>query len=73
MGLKDEFSKAVENVKDAVSETGHRSSAEAEQTKRDVAGDDMTLGDKAGSMVNQAKNSTQADMDSAKRETRETI
>jgi len=70
MGLKDEFKNVVDNVKDAVSEAGHRSEAEGEQTKRDVAGDTMTTGEKAGSMLNQAKNNVQAEADSTKRDIR---
>jgi hypothetical protein len=77
MGIKDEFDKvvdkakdAVANVKDATNEALHRGAAEAEQTKRDVAGDQMTVGENAGSMLNQAKNSVQADIDAAKREVR---
>jgi hypothetical protein len=77
MSLKDEFNKvvdgaktAVDNTKDALSEAGHRSSAEAEQTKRDVAGDQMTASEKAGSMFNQATNSVQAEVDAAKQEAR---
>ena len=77
MGIKDEFDKvvdkakdAVANVKDAANEATHRGAAEAEQTKRDVAGDQMTVREKADSMVNQAKNSVQADIDAAKREVR---
>jgi len=71
MGVKDELEKAVHNVKDAISEGMHRGAADAEQTKRDVDGDDMTLGDKARSVANQAKNTVQADIDSAKRTARE--
>jgi hypothetical protein len=77
MGIKDEVDKivdkakdAVANVKDAASEASHRSAAEAEQTKRDVAGDQMTVGENVGSMFNQAKNSVQADTDAAKRDVR---
>ncbi len=70
MGLLDEVGKVVENVKDAISEAGHRSAAEAEQTKRDVAGDQMTTGEKIGSVVNQAKHSTQAEVDRAKQDLR---
>ncbi len=70
MGLKDELNKVVDNVKDAASEAGHKSAAEGEQAKRDVAGDDMTAGEKAGSMFNQAKNSVQADADSTKQDIR---
>jgi F0F1-type ATP synthase membrane subunit b/b' len=77
MGLKDSLDKgldavkhAAENVKDSLSEAGHRSAAEAEQTKRDVAGDDMTLGEKAGSIVNQGSETVKAELDAAKREAR---
>lgn len=77
MGSKDEVDKvvdkakdAVANVKDAANEAAHRSAAEAEQTKRDVAGDQLTVGENASSMVNQAKNSVQANIDAAKRDVR---
>jgi hypothetical protein len=77
MDLKEQLNKvvdgakaAVDNAKDAVSEAAHRSSAEAEQTKRDVAGDQMTATEKAGSVLNQAKNSVQAEIDAGKREAR---
>jgi hypothetical protein len=39
MGLKEEFVKTVDNVKDAASEAGHRTEAAGEQAKRDIAGD----------------------------------
>lgn len=71
MGLKDEFNKVVDNVKDAASEASHRSAAEGEQAKRDVAGDAMTPGEKVGSAVNQAKNTVQADVDATKRDARD--
>jgi hypothetical protein len=77
MGLKEGFDNVVDavkdaaaNVKDAASEATHRSVAEGEQAKRDVAGDQMTAGEKVGSMFNQAKNSTQADIDAAKQDVR---
>jgi hypothetical protein len=77
MGIKDEFDKVVDkakdaiaNVQDAANEAAHRSAADAEQTKRDVAGDQMTVGENAGSMLNQAKNSAEADIDAAKRAVR---
>ena len=71
MGIKDEIEKIGHNIKDAVSEGMHRSTADAEQTSRDVAGDEMTAGEKAASMANQAKNTVQADIDAAKRNVRE--
>ena len=70
MGLKEEFTKAVDNVKDAISEGAHRSAAEGEQAKRDVAGDAMTPGEKLGSMANQAKHSVAAEIDGAKQDVR---
>jgi hypothetical protein len=71
MGLKDELNKTIDDVKDAVHEGGHRSEAQAEQAKRDVAGDDMTASEKAASMANQAKNTVQADYDKTKRDLRD--
>jgi hypothetical protein len=78
MGLKDAFEhsvdtlkKGAEDVKDTVSEIGHRSAAEGEQAKRDVAGDEMTLGEKAGSVLNQGKESTLAEGAAAKRDLRD--
>jgi hypothetical protein len=51
MGLKVEVTKVVvnvkaagKNVKDDVSEGIHRGTADAEQKKREMAGDDMTTG-----------------------------
>jgi hypothetical protein len=66
VGLKEEFVKVVDNVKDAVSEAGHKSTAEAEQAKRDVAGDEMTPGENLASMANQAKHSVAGEIDGAK-------
>jgi hypothetical protein len=77
MGLKDQFDKVVDktketldNVKDAVSEGSHRGTAKAEQTKRDVEGDQMSVPEKAGSMLNQAKNTVQAKLDETKQDIR---
>jgi len=77
MGLKDQFDKVIDktketldNVKDAVSEASHRGAAKAEETKRDVEGDQMSVTEKAGSMLNQAKNTVQANLDEAKQDTR---
>lgn len=70
MGLKDEFVKVVDNVKDSFSEAGHRSEAEAEQAKRDVAGDRMTVGENVSSMANQAKHSVAAEIDATKQDLR---
>ena len=78
MGLKDAFEKAAEavkhgaeDVKDFVSEAGHRGAAESEQAKRDVAGDTMTPGEQVGSVLNQGKESLEAGVDHAKRDVRD--
>jgi ElaB/YqjD/DUF883 family membrane-anchored ribosome-binding protein len=77
MGLKDQFDKAIDktkktldNVKDAVSEGSHRGAAKAEQTKRDVEGDQMSVTEKAGSMLKQAKNTVEANVDETKQDIR---
>jgi hypothetical protein len=78
VGLEDNVEKALDavkkvaaDVKDALTEAGHRSAAEGERAKRDVAGDEMTAGEKLGSVVNEAKESTLADVDRLKREVRD--
>ena len=77
MGLKDAFdnisktvSNAVDNAKDAASEAGHRTEAQTEQAKRDVAGDSMSVGDKTKSVLNQTKEETLANVDTAKQDIR---
>jgi hypothetical protein len=70
MDIKDKAVKAFEDTKDALNETMHKSAAEAERAKRDVAGDELTPGETAGSMFNEAKNETQAQIDRTKRELR---
>jgi hypothetical protein len=71
MGLKEDIVKGVEDVKDSVNEAVHRGNANAEQAKRDVAGDQMTVGEKVGSAVNQAKENVQAEYDHTKRDVRD--
>jgi N-acetylglucosamine kinase-like BadF-type ATPase len=84
MGLKDTLDSitktvtsavetAVENVKDAASEATHRAAAQSEQTKRDVAGDSMTLGEQADSLTTQVKEETLASVDAAKQAIRNNI
>jgi F0F1-type ATP synthase membrane subunit b/b' len=73
MSFQKNIDKVVNDVKDTFSEAKHRSIADAEQTQRDVAGDEMTAGEKAASMVNQAKHGTQAEMDAAKRKMRDGV
>ncbi len=66
----DAIKKTTDNVRDSVHEAGHRSAAEAERAKRDVAGKEMTPGEKAGSALNEAKHRTQAEIDAAKQHAR---
>ena len=77
MGLRDALDHAgnalkdgANNVKDTISEAGHRSAAEGEQAKREVAGDQMTVGENVGSMFNQGKETIKADIDAGKRDVR---
>lgn len=68
--MADTVKDTVDNVRDGVNETEHRTEARAEQEKRNVAGDSMTLGEKTQSVFNQGKNEVQADWDKTKREVR---
>ncbi len=61
----------VEDVKDRVSEAGHRTAAEGEQAKRDAAGDTLTPGQTASSVLNQGKEDVLAGVDAAKRDVRD--
>lgn len=61
----------IDDTKDAVSEAQHRSTAEAEAIRREAEGDTMSTRDKVGSVVNEAKNRTQAEIDEAKRKLRD--
>ena len=68
--MADSIKDTVDNVRDSANEAGHRGAAQAEQTKRDVAGDEMTAGEKLGSAFNQGKNEVQAGWDKTKRDVR---
>ena len=77
MGLSDDVTKVVDNVQDAgknikdeVSEGIHRGTADAEHKKREMAGDQMNTGEKANSVISQAKQTAQADVDAVKRDAR---
>ena len=59
--------KAVKDVRDATRETLHRSSAEGERSKRELAGDAMTPSEKIASGANEAKHRVQAEVDKGKR------
>jgi hypothetical protein len=53
-----------------LSESAHKSKAEAERTRREVAGDTLTPDEAIASVANEAKNNVQAGMDHAKVEAR---
>ncbi len=73
MDIKNDLKNMAGAVKDAVSEAGHKSAAEAEHARREVAGDTMTTSEKVGSVANEAKNNVQAGVDHAKVEARKEI
>ena len=68
--MADSIKDTVDNVRDSANEAGHRGEAQAEATKRNVAGDEMTASEKLGSAFNQGKNEVQADWDKTKRDVR---
>ncbi len=73
----DDITNSVKNavgaVKDSVSEAVHKSTADAEHARREAAGDTMTPGQQVTSVVNEAKNNVQGDVDHAKVEARKEI
>jgi hypothetical protein len=73
MSIKDDLKNAVGAVKDSLSEAGHKSAADAEHARREVAGDTLTTSEKIGSVANEAKNNVQAGVDHAKVEARKEI
>jgi len=84
MGLKEDMKTAadnvkhaakhaVEDVKDAVNEGKHRSEAEAEHAKREVAGDELTPGEYADSVAKESVSRVQGGLDHAKRNVRDTV
>ena len=69
--MGDTIKKAVDDAKDAVREVKHRTEADLEHAKRDVAGDEMTTGEKVKSFVDEDVERTKADVDKAKRAVRD--
>ena len=68
--LRGDAAKVVEDARDAVGETLHRSAAEAERSRRETEGDKMTTSEKVVSGVSELKHRTQAEIDAAKRASR---
>lgn len=69
----DAIKGTVDDVKDRVHEGQHRSAAEGERARREVLGDELTTGEKAGSVANEAKQRAQAELDAMKRKLRDKI
>ncbi len=71
MTLKDELNKTVNDVKDAASESAHRTAADAEKARRETESDEMTSSEKLESLADEGKHRTQAEIDHAKRAVRD--
>lgn len=69
--ISEQIKKGLADVRDSASEAMHRSSAEAEKTHREVAGDGMTPGEKVTSAINEGKARLEAEADKAKRALRD--
>jgi hypothetical protein len=59
------------DTQDALDEAKHRVKAGGEKLNRAVQGDDMPLGERVASHVKEAGHDLKADIDKAKRETRD--
>jgi hypothetical protein len=59
-----------EDTKDTVDELKNRAQAAGEHLSRDVQGDNMSLGDRLKSNVNEAVHNVKAEFDKAKRDVR---
>jgi hypothetical protein len=69
--MGDNIKKATDDVKDATREVKHRTEAELEHAKRDIAGEEMTSGEKVKSFLHEDLENTKADVDKAKRVVRD--
>ncbi|MBV8117573.1 MAG: hypothetical protein JOZ01_06320 [Candidatus Eremiobacteraeota bacterium] len=69
--ITEEVKKGVLDARDSAGEAMHHSAAEAERTRREVAGDTMTPGDKVASTLDEAKERIKEGSDHAKRNIRD--
>ncbi len=69
--ITGEVKRGLEDAKDSAGEAMHRSAAEAEKTRREVDGDNMSLRDKVTSGASEAKHRIEAETDKAKRHARD--
>ncbi|MBV8198523.1 MAG: hypothetical protein JO263_10335 [Candidatus Eremiobacteraeota bacterium] len=65
------IAKVAKDVRDMARETLHRSAADAERERRDLAGDTMTTGEKVKSAASEVQQRAQANVDRAKRKVRD--
>jgi hypothetical protein len=68
--VADSVKKTVDNTKDAIHEGQHRAAADAEKSRRETSGDEMTPGERARSTFEEAKHRVQAKVDETKRDLR---
>jgi flagellar hook-basal body complex protein FliE len=73
MGIKDELHKTIDNVSDTINQAGHETNAAAERATREAAGDTMTTGEKAKSILNEGKEKVLAEVDRTKRDVRNNV
>jgi hypothetical protein len=71
--VKQAVKDSVDNVVDATRENLHRSSADAERTRRDIGGDRMTTTEKIASATNETRERVAAGIDHSKQEVRKRI
>lgn len=69
--VADAIKHGVDDVRDTVNEGRHRGEAEAERAKREMAGDAMAPGEKAGSALKEGKDRILAEVDKTKRDVRD--
>ncbi|HEY6485342.1 MAG TPA: hypothetical protein VIX83_03020 [Candidatus Cybelea sp.] len=69
----DAVKHVVDDVRDATHEAQHRSVADLEKSKREGLGDELTPSEKVGSVLNETKHRTQAEIDAAKRHIRDKV
>ncbi len=73
MGIKDELHKTIDNTADAIDQAGHEINAAAERANREAAGDTMTTGEKAKSILSEGKEKVLAEVDRTKRDVRSKV
>ncbi len=69
--VADAVKHGAADAKDRVGEATHRGAAEGEHAKRDLAGDTLTPGERASSVLNEGKEDLLGGVDHAKRDVRD--